>query len=130
MANWENDKRWSDKFLPEIKMILGLHLIGEPPIEEDCERNTDLIVLKMEPVRIACRIRKYKYFIYDILYFLCSVLLSLLLFRQIDIQSMLFLIHRLVCICLLILLNLFLPVLHLFLPVLHLLSLLFLSHLH
>ena len=63
MANWENDKRWSDKFLPEIKMILGLHLIGEPPIEEDCERNTDLIVLKMEPVRIACRIRKYKYFI-------------------------------------------------------------------
>lgn len=60
--NWKDDKRWSDKFLPEIKMILGLHLIGEPPIEEDCERNTDLIVLKMDAVRIACRIRRYEYF--------------------------------------------------------------------
>ena len=63
MSNdWKEDKRWSDKFLPEIKMILGLHLIGEPPIEEDCERNTDLIVLKMDAVRIACRIRRYEYF--------------------------------------------------------------------
>lgn len=60
--NWEINKQWSDRFLPEIKMILGLHLIGEPPIEEDCERNTDLIVLKMEAVRIACRVRRYDYF--------------------------------------------------------------------
>lgn len=43
-------------------MILGLHLIGEPALEEDVERNTDLIVLKMEAVRIACRIRRYEYF--------------------------------------------------------------------
>lgn len=62
LANWETDKKWSDRFLPEIKKILGLHLIGEPPMEEDCERNTDLMVLKMDPVRIACRIRKCKYY--------------------------------------------------------------------
>lgn len=62
VSNWLANKQWSDKFLPEIKMILGLHLIGEPPIEEDCERNTDLIVLRMEAVRIACRIRRYNYF--------------------------------------------------------------------
>jgi hypothetical protein len=62
MRGWKEDKRWSDKFLPEIKQILGLYLIGEPPIEEDSERNTDLIVLKMEAVRIACRIRRYEYF--------------------------------------------------------------------
>lgn len=61
-TNWEADKRWSDIFLPEIKMILGLHLIGEPQLEEDCERNTDLIVLRMEAVRIACRVRHYEYF--------------------------------------------------------------------
>jgi len=59
--NWMADKRWSDKFLPEIKSILGQQLIGEPPVEEDQERNTDLIVLKMEPVRICCRIRRHKY---------------------------------------------------------------------
>lgn len=61
MNNWQDDKRWSDRFLPEIKQILGLHLIGEPPIEEDSERNTDLMVLKLDSVRIACRIRKNKF---------------------------------------------------------------------
>lgn len=58
---WEKNKKWSDRFLPEIKRILGEHLIGEPPAEEDQERNTDLIVLKMEAVRIGCRVRKYNY---------------------------------------------------------------------
>ena len=64
MNGWKNDKRWSDKFLPEIKQILGLHLIGEPPVEEDQERNTDLIVLKMEAVRIACRVRRNEFMRY------------------------------------------------------------------
>lgn len=61
MRCWETDKRWSDKFLPEIKSILGLYLIGEPPVEEDAERNTDLMVLRMEAIRIGCRIRRNKY---------------------------------------------------------------------
>jgi len=57
----ERDKRWADRFLPEIKSILGQYLIGEPPIEEDLKRNTDLMVLKMEAVRIGCRVRKYSF---------------------------------------------------------------------
>lgn len=61
MKVWQYDKKWSDIFMPEIKSILGLHLIGEPPTEEDQERNTDLIVLKMEAVRIGCRIRRPEY---------------------------------------------------------------------
>lgn len=61
MTTWQEDKKWSDQFLPEIKMILAEHLIGEPPEEEDAIRNTDLIVLKMEPARIACRIRSPEY---------------------------------------------------------------------
>lgn len=61
MKNWQRDKRWSDQFIPEIKSILGVHLIGEPPVEEDQERNTDLMVLKMEAVRVGCRIRKPNY---------------------------------------------------------------------
>lgn len=59
---WRHDKRWSDRFLPQIKGILGQHLIGEPPIEEDAERNTDLMVLRMEAVRIGCRVRKNDFF--------------------------------------------------------------------
>jgi len=61
MTGWENDKKWSDRFLPEIKRILGERLIAEPPIEEDAERNTDLIVLKLDAVRIACRVRNHEY---------------------------------------------------------------------
>ncbi|MDR1574143.1 MAG: hypothetical protein LBS24_07525, partial [Clostridiales Family XIII bacterium] len=61
MTDWREDKRWSDKFLPQIKRILGECLITEPPIEEDIERNTDLIVLRLDSVRIACRVRKHKY---------------------------------------------------------------------
>ncbi len=61
MNGWDEDKKWSDIFLDEIKQILGLHLIGEPNTEEDQLRNTDLIVLIMASVRIACRIRRQKY---------------------------------------------------------------------
>jgi len=58
--DWIQDKAWSDKFLPEVKRILGLYLIGEAPLEEDQAHNTDLIVLRMESVRIGCRIRRYE----------------------------------------------------------------------
>ena len=61
MNDWKTDKNWSDRFIPEIKSIIGSHLICEPPIEEDQQRNTDLMVLKMDSVRIGCRIRKHKY---------------------------------------------------------------------
>ena len=61
MSEWENDKRWSDRFVPEIKAILGQALIGPAPTEEDQERNTDLIVLTMDRVRIACRVRDHSY---------------------------------------------------------------------
>ena len=61
MTGWKDDKRWSDKFLPEIKRILGEYLLSEPPAEEDAEHNTDLMVLRMDAVRIGCRIRKYQY---------------------------------------------------------------------
>jgi len=61
MTDWQTDKAASDRLLPEIKAILGVHLIGAAPVEEDQQRNTDLIVLRMEPVRIACRVRRFEY---------------------------------------------------------------------
>jgi hypothetical protein len=59
MIGWQQDKRWSDRFLPEIKGYLGQALIGEPPVEEDQQRNTDLVVLRLDAVRIGCRVRKH-----------------------------------------------------------------------
>ncbi len=62
MKEWQQDKRWSDRFLPEIKKIIGAHLIAEAPIEEDQQRNTDLIVLKLDAVRVACRVRHFEFY--------------------------------------------------------------------
>ena len=52
---WQDDKGWSDRFLDEIKGICGRVFITEPTVEEDALRNTDLIVLRLEPLRIANR---------------------------------------------------------------------------
>ena len=62
MKDWEKDKRWSDKYFPEIKRALGEYLICEPTdFNEDRDRNTDLTVFDIRAVRIACRIRKEAY---------------------------------------------------------------------
>lgn len=61
MSLWQEDKRWSDRFLHEIKGIIGQAFIVEPLQEEDAEHNTDLIVLKFDSIRVACRIRKHQY---------------------------------------------------------------------
>lgn len=59
---YTTNRQWSDKFLPEMKATLGRHFIGEAPKEEDAFHNTDLIVLKLEPLRFACRVRRYQYY--------------------------------------------------------------------
>ncbi|HUY27287.1 MAG TPA: hypothetical protein VMV27_07675 [Candidatus Binataceae bacterium] len=43
--------------MAKIKQCLGFALFTAAPIAEDQERNTDLIVLNMASVRIACRVR-------------------------------------------------------------------------
>ena len=62
MTEWQSDKRWADRFMDEIKFILGFYLIGPANEEEDQFRNTDLVVLKMNAIRIACRIRRNEFF--------------------------------------------------------------------
>ena len=62
MTEWNHDKDWSDKYLTSVKEILGRLLIGPAPIEDDQKRNTDLIVLKMDAVRIGCRIRRLHHY--------------------------------------------------------------------
>jgi hypothetical protein len=61
MNEWKTDKERTDKFLPQIKRILGEQLIQEAPVEEDRDRNTDLVVLRLNAIRIGCRIRKSEY---------------------------------------------------------------------
>ena len=61
MIGWVSDKSWSDRFMPEIKAVLGVHLIGEATAIDDQQHNTDLIVLTMNAVRIGCRVRRPQY---------------------------------------------------------------------
>lgn len=61
LRNFRSDMQWSDRFLPEIKRIIGEHLITAAPAEEDMQRNTDLIVLTLGAVRVACRVRQHRY---------------------------------------------------------------------
>lgn len=61
-TGWLTDKVASDRYMPAVKSILGQHLIGEPAVEEDQQRNTDLIVLKMEAVRIGVRLRTPEFY--------------------------------------------------------------------
>jgi len=61
MGNWQDDKGKTDQVLPAVKRILGEHLISAAPFAEDAERNTDLIVLRLEAVRIGVRIRSASY---------------------------------------------------------------------
>jgi len=64
MTDWRDDKHWSDRFVPEIKAIAGRYLLMVAPEIEDIERNSDLITLHMNTVRIACRIRRSEYIQY------------------------------------------------------------------
>jgi len=58
---WQPEKRWSDRFTPEIKGILGQCLIRGGDFVEDKRENTDLITLVLDPVRVACRVRRNSY---------------------------------------------------------------------
>jgi len=62
MRTWQQDKKWSDRFIPEIKSIVGPYVISEAPIQEDMKHNTDLMVLRAADLRIACRIRRFSYY--------------------------------------------------------------------
>jgi hypothetical protein len=59
--SWQDDKTWSDRFMPDIKAVLGQHLLGEASREDDAKHATDLVVLHMKDVRIAVRMRRRRY---------------------------------------------------------------------
>jgi hypothetical protein len=57
--NYDRDFAWQRAYVPEMKRILGEHLIGEAPMYEDRNQNTDL-VLELGRVRVACRVRRHR----------------------------------------------------------------------
>ena len=48
---------WQRAWIPQVREIVGPILLEEAPLEEDQQRVTDLIILKIRNQRIACRLR-------------------------------------------------------------------------
>jgi hypothetical protein len=61
LRSFAKDKSRVDRFEPQIKAILGEHLIATADFERDTKQATDLLVLRLEPVSIACRVRTWGY---------------------------------------------------------------------
>lgn len=59
--SFERDFDWQRALIPAVKRVLAQYLIAEAPFEEDARHNTDLIVLKLDTVRVACRLRRIEY---------------------------------------------------------------------
>lgn len=55
------DFEFAHGFLGPMKRILGFHLIEVADEYRDMRENSDLVVLKLDSVRVACRVRKYRY---------------------------------------------------------------------
>lgn len=55
------NRRWSDTFLPEIKRIVGAHLLKTATDLLDMKQATDLLMLDAKDMRIAARVRRPGY---------------------------------------------------------------------
>lgn len=58
MAAYAQDRRWSDKFIPAIKRIVGPRLLSVTPDEIDCKQAADLMVFTARDMKIAARVRR------------------------------------------------------------------------
>lgn len=61
-ASWSDDKRWSDKFIQKLQMVAGLLITSPASLSDDAFKNTDMIVLVAQNVRIACRVRRHEFY--------------------------------------------------------------------
>jgi hypothetical protein len=56
-----DDRKWSDAFVPELRRLIGPHLLVPSSLEQDRTEAADLVILKARDVTIACRLRRAKY---------------------------------------------------------------------
>ncbi|MCP3898610.1 MAG: hypothetical protein GY707_02625 [Desulfobacteraceae bacterium] len=62
MNNYQKQREWSDKYLGQIKNIVGPLMLEESSFEIDTQQATDLVMVKGKNKDIACRVRKPGYF--------------------------------------------------------------------
>lgn len=64
MSTYSENRSVGDKYLDQIKGIVGKHLLSIGTFEEDTKENTDLKVLVTDSKRIACRVRRFSHLRY------------------------------------------------------------------
>lgn len=57
--NYSENRLWSDRFIPDIKKIIGPLLLGESTFEVDTKEATDLVIMHTRDLHIAARVRRY-----------------------------------------------------------------------
>lgn len=61
MGAYQQDRKWSDAYLPELRRLIGPHLLVPSSLEQDRREAADLVVLKARDVTVACRVRRTAY---------------------------------------------------------------------
>jgi hypothetical protein len=62
--DYARDRKWSDTYIPELRRLIGPHLLAPSSLEQDTREAADLVVLRARDVTIACRVRRPKYAMY------------------------------------------------------------------
>lgn len=55
-------RRWSDKFIPAIKRIVGPYLLEESTFEVDTKQAADLVIVRAKNLAIAARVRRSEFY--------------------------------------------------------------------
>jgi hypothetical protein len=58
---YSKDREFSDGFIPQIKQIVGPHLLCVTSLEQDRREAGDLTILRARDMMIACRVRRPGY---------------------------------------------------------------------
>ena len=61
MTNFDEQYAWQQRFLPQVAKIIAPYMVRVAPMEEDQKRNTDMMMLKVDGVRVGVRTRKFEY---------------------------------------------------------------------
>lgn len=59
--HYDLNRHWSDQFIPDIKRLIGSHLLNVAPNSLDRLHATDLLMLDARDMRIAARVRRPGY---------------------------------------------------------------------
>lgn len=61
MGAYADDRVWSDRFINELRRIVGPYLLVPSSFEVDTQQAADLVVFRGRDVTVACRVRRHGY---------------------------------------------------------------------